>query len=314
MYFKDPIVGLFDIPGLFGGTIHNVGLYCPGPSTKYRIFSYYSPATNNELYVYKWECPGLEDPPIYDYESSPEVLNDNAHTVVYWDDGKAPFTATIVGEGFFADYGKTEKTKVVTTRYLHLYSGDACGNCEITITDICGRSTTGGITSTSGNWVDLFRQGGGVNGMMSAEFPQYVAYPGGCPFEAPAYGLMNSYMSELEATRNGKKIFQRFDMYSCYGQGYLSRQTYAELLGACNWDDCVTYQGYREGSCFTAEGIGMECMGVQVSNPSDDIALWLDHKLGRHSCWRPPIDGATWYAGWQETVAVTYTRISEWRC
>jgi len=67
-----------------------------------------------------------------------------------------PFTWEVEGEGFYLDSGRLIKTIETEDVSAVLYTDDtACGTATITVTGCDGRSVTGYVVSTEGQWIEV---------------------------------------------------------------------------------------------------------------------------------------------------------------
>lgn len=65
--------------------------------------------------------------------------------------GHGPYTWAVGGNGFYLDSARTLKTLQTTIPSITIYTQDACGAGNITVTDACGSQTTGTVRS-EGHW------------------------------------------------------------------------------------------------------------------------------------------------------------------
>ena len=75
--------------------------------------------------------------------------------------GRGPYTWTISGNGFYLDSDYTSKNLTTDSSSVTIYSNNACGSGQITISDTCG-SSTGSVRSTNGKWTRIYYNPGGI--------------------------------------------------------------------------------------------------------------------------------------------------------
>ncbi len=125
-----------------------------GPNTK---FVPVSPSDGDcgvtettQLVIQQNCCDGVV--PIYwDYDNSAEVIADNSKALVVVTGGQAPYTWKIRGSGFWGNAAHTWRDVETDVPYLWIYTADACGHCDIYVTDGCSK-TSGLVKSTVGQW------------------------------------------------------------------------------------------------------------------------------------------------------------------
>lgn len=91
----------------------------------------------------------LPDPPPFEWdENSDDTILRNDTAVVTVISGCLPYSWSITGTGFSLDYAETDvRSNIVRT------DNTACGSANITVTDLCGTTTSGSVRCTqAGYW------------------------------------------------------------------------------------------------------------------------------------------------------------------
>jgi len=97
--------------------------------------------------------PGTcEDELLYDSTNSVKTIADDSTGWILWEGGIGPFDVQVGGQGIWVDSAKTSIITTTTSRQQQVWTGDACGELQVTVTDSCGSSVYGRIHSTSGSW------------------------------------------------------------------------------------------------------------------------------------------------------------------
>lgn len=92
---------------------------------------------------------------IVDEANSADIIADNSSGWIRVEGGKLPLSITVDGVGFWADEGRSVKTKTFNGREFKIYTSDACGGCSVEIKDACGDIAWANPRATLGEWVDL---------------------------------------------------------------------------------------------------------------------------------------------------------------
>ncbi|MGD9947515.1 MAG: hypothetical protein AB7U29_03435 [Desulfobulbus sp.] len=135
------------------------------------------------------DCCSSVAAPEWDWDSSVQVMADNSAGAVYWSDSLGPYIVRVLGVGFFLDVRRTKKTMIASSPRITVYTGNACGTCDVTITDICGNSITGKVRAATGRWVFWYREtpqadvDGCNHGWSSEEIRYTTCYIGGLRYE-----------------------------------------------------------------------------------------------------------------------------------
>lgn len=158
------------------------------------VIAYYPVATSQR--AWEWKCPDFPPELLYDDDASADTIADNSFAYVSWDGGKPPFLVSVGGVEVYADPGKTTNQATTTSQNHAIYSGNACGPITVQITDSCGNTVSGGLTSTNGSWVSI-----GIMASIS-DYPQTLAIVG--PMASLCTGLSGSTtISENDQVKGG---------------------------------------------------------------------------------------------------------------
>lgn len=235
----------------------------------------------------------------YDDVSSGTVVADNSSVTVYVDGGAPPFTISVSGQNFFTNSARTEYQRTQDSRSFTIYTTDACGFCSITITEDCGQSVSGGVLSTSGEWVRV-------------EYRTHRG-PAECPIIVPrATGSMYSY----SYTSMGTRV-----TYSATSNryGYSYHDDASECINYFNNTvtpqyearDPLTYQFCKD---YGSVGNHPVCPNINDYAPylTTRTPFWNEYNPAHFSWWsNPPTSLNTWAAGY---YAVSSYEHEEWRC
>jgi len=96
-------------------------------------------------------CCDFVEPLVWDTDNSAEVIADNSSGIVRVTGGKLPLTVSVRGNGFWLDGARSIRDGIVDGQIIRIYTSDACGVCEITISDGCS-DVVGGVRATNGQW------------------------------------------------------------------------------------------------------------------------------------------------------------------
>jgi hypothetical protein len=113
-------------------------------------------------FAYIWKCDEREELS-YDEENSADVIADNSSAYIGVIGGKPPYIVTVDGQGFYLDSQRTAVAISTESKSILVYTSDACGYCDVSITDNCGDSVDAGVRSTNGSWhLIASTRGGGL--------------------------------------------------------------------------------------------------------------------------------------------------------
>lgn len=87
----------------------------------------------------------------YNNADSVDILDNWDSGVVLWDGGRAPYTVTVRGEGFFVDAARSKKELNTSGGAIRIYTTEPCGICDVIIEDNCNE-VTGHISGVGGHW------------------------------------------------------------------------------------------------------------------------------------------------------------------
>lgn len=110
--------------------------------------------------VQTWEvggnCCDVAPPVTYNWTDSSSVIADNSFGVVFWQGGLPPYSIQLLNQtGFWTNSAKNATAAATTNTYAYIYTSNACGSCDVTITDACGQSVAGSVRSPDGQWVQV---------------------------------------------------------------------------------------------------------------------------------------------------------------
>ena len=91
----------------------------------------------------------------WDWSNTPIELDPNSNVTIQVTGGKGPYLWTVNGNGFYLDQDMTLDNMVTNTPSVTLYAINACGPCEITVTDVCGATVSNSVRSSGGHWVKI---------------------------------------------------------------------------------------------------------------------------------------------------------------
>lgn len=96
-------------------------------------------------------CDGVPEL-VWDYNGSAEVVGQDSKCTVQVTGGTLPLTVSIRGYGFYLDKNLTIRDAIYETNVITIHTnGEACGSCQIYITDGCS-SVGNAIRCTVGAW------------------------------------------------------------------------------------------------------------------------------------------------------------------
>ena len=174
---------------------------------------------------------------------SPETISPDDSVVVAIADGKAPYSWSVEGTGFtFANATTTELTNTLITDNI------ACGSGIMTVLDACGKTTTGYIRSTIGQWVNDF----------SIEAPADIPIPAGWTgTSCSSYcGAGGSYYGNWRASAENFGYFTNIHRSSRNPQ----------LTGWCYSEGCADFAGtiytFDDGYQVTLEELIIQDTGL----------------------------------------------------
>ena len=146
----DPEFGIFTVPvaGSPSAQERAHDTFCPSlPDIFYKYFFNYT-----GLQYWEWKCPDSPEDLVYDDENSADVVSDGNWAYIRVEGGTGPYTFEVDGQGFYLDQAHTLIEYVTSSLFTKVYATDACGVCDITVTDNCGFIVTGVINSDQGVW------------------------------------------------------------------------------------------------------------------------------------------------------------------
>jgi len=136
-------------------------------------FHAYYQNTSSITYEFTHTCQ--DNPLVFDYDNSADVIADYSIGSMVWAGGDPPFSVTVGGVEFYLDAGRTtNEVYNHPNRSIRVYAGDACGGGDITIKDSCGSSVSGKFRAADGRWI-LYQTAANNEGGL--DYPDNGPYP-----------------------------------------------------------------------------------------------------------------------------------------
>lgn len=224
----------------------------------------------------------------YDDENSAQVIADDSAGRIVTTGGTLPLTVSLSGEGFFLDSAHTLTEAVVGGNNFTVYTADACGFCEVAVTDKCGQTTSGSTKSTNGEWVNTGEDCLDYKGIKATEYESVYG---------ASYGM--AYQGNL-------RIRQRV-AYTLGNQG--SYLTPPPCSTDVVWQDLFYANVFCEG--HSGRWVESGCVSFDVTDPffgktgatQDDCGYCLFTEQIGENCW-------------YETMRKDYGAgfVEEWKC